>query len=158
MSAVYDPTRSVRRVLWLAYGVLAIALVIFFAAILLLRQHPFVGVSPPALSPHASAPGGTATNPQTGGTAGNPATGASPATNPGAGTGAGGSQASGPTKNTSAQYPPGEPPGDVEDDSPPPSSGSGSGSGSGLPAASLPPLPIPSVKPSVPSVLPTPHL
>jgi hypothetical protein len=139
MAVPHDPAFEVRRVLWLSYGVLAIGLVLFFAALTLFGYHQSGIRARPLAPPSASAtPSGSPT-------AINPA----PSANPPEQTG--GSSPSGSLTRTG--YPPGEPPGDVEDDQPPPAQAAPAPIGQ--PGVSLPQLPLPlppgvSVRPSLP--------
>lgn len=141
---MHDPAFGVRRVLWLAYGVLAVALIFFVAAALMLRDHHFPSISqqPPAV---ASPSPGQALTPN------------SPAPVP---TGGGGAQAQNPGGGgqlTQTGGTRGEPPGDIEDDR----GGSGTGSSGAIPSANsgggtLPPVTLPSpVVPAPPAVVPT---
>lgn len=142
MTGLHDPAFGVRRVLWLAYGVLAVALIFFIAAIVMLRDHHAPGITqqPPAAASPSAGPALTQ----------NPPTGA---------TGGSGDQAraqnDGASRSwTGTGFAPGEPPGDIEDE---PRGGSGSGTASLNPPTSsgggaVPALPVPN--PALPS-LPT---
>jgi hypothetical protein len=156
VTSLHDPAFGVRRVLWLAYGVLAIALIFFVAAAFMLRDHHFPSIAqqPPAAASPSHGPALTQNTP---------------------GSGQPRAQTAGPGGQLTRTGPPGEPPGDIEDDS---RGGSGSGStaippansGGTLPPVSLPspvvpppPAAVPSAAPSVlpfvlPSLLPTPAI
>jgi hypothetical protein len=137
-----NPAYEVRRLLWIAYGVLAAGLILFFTALILIGHHQFGTLARPLAPPSASAaPSGSPT-------AINPAPSANP---PGQ---IGDSSPSGSLTRTG--YPPGEPPGDVEDDQPtPPAQAATMPAPNAQPGVSLPQLPLPvppavSVRPSLP--------
>jgi hypothetical protein len=143
LTGLHDPALGVRRVLWLAYGVLAIALIFFTAAIVMLRDHhaPGITAQPPA--------------------AASPSNGPALTQNPPASTPPGSDQARAQTPGAGGQLThtggtPGEPPGDIEDE---PRGGSSSGTGGGIPPANsgggnLPPVTLPSpVVPALPSAV-----
>jgi hypothetical protein len=118
MAQVHDPTYDVRRVLWRAYGVLGAGLVLLIVAIFVFSQaHGTVpGRSPgaliPSLSPTATpAPSATtATSPSAAPTPSPSATPGGVATGPGV-------APSGSSRHLPSTGPrPGEPRGDVEDD------------------------------------------
>ncbi|HKV30279.1 MAG TPA: hypothetical protein VJT14_04600 [Candidatus Dormibacteraeota bacterium] len=139
MTSLHDPAFAVRRVLWLAYGVLGIALIFCIAAIVMLRDHhvPAIIPQPPAAASPSASPALTTQNPPTDVPSRGDASRAQ--------TAGGGGQLS-QTGGTR-----GEPPGDVEDDS---RGGSSSASGA-LPLPTQPPAVVPSVVPSVlPSLVP----
>lgn len=160
MAIARDPAYQVRRVLWFAYGILALALLLFFASAVLIGRHDFGPIIRPPAAPSA--------HPTSPGTALNSAPPA--ATQP---------QGRGATPNGSATarrsltmtgFARGEPPGDIEDDkataggSPTvgvgPSTGgtpTGSAGQSTSPTGILPVLPVATTVLPAP-VLPTPIL
>jgi hypothetical protein len=135
MATPHDPSYEVRRVLWRAYAVFAAGLILFFAALILIGHHRFGNLARVPAPPSASAtPSGSPT-------ALNPSASANPS-------GQSGLTPSGTL--TATGYPPGEPPGDVEDDQPtPPAQAAGPAPnrppGVSLPGVSLPGLPLPAV-------------
>jgi len=142
--ALRDSTYQVRRLLWLAYVVLAIGAILFIVGLYLVMQHSSTSLyrppAPPSSSPspHPSATGPGPVNPSTGG--------APPAQ---AGPAGGSSSRSVPATG----FPAGEPPGDIEDDNPPRGASPPASGSSGQP---LPPLPVPLLV--VPSVAPSPSI
>ena len=113
MAQVHDPTYEVRRVLWLAYGVLAVGLILFAVAIILIRQGPtnFIAGRPPTglvpnSSPSATPSPSVEASPSPSATPAGQAQGGAPATQPAGASG----------QLPASGYPRGEPPGDIEDD------------------------------------------
>lgn len=106
MAIARDPAYQVRRVLWFAYGILALALLLFFVSAVLIGRHDFGAIIRPPTAPsaHPTSPG-TALN-----------SGPPPAAQP---------ERRGATPNgsgtarrslTMTGFARGEPPGDIEDD------------------------------------------
>jgi hypothetical protein len=155
LTALHDPAFGVRRILWLAYAVLGIALVFFVATVFMLRDHRSSGSQPQPPAAASASPGPALTqNPPAAAPNGNPGR-AQTADSGGRLTQTGGT--------------PGEPPGDIEDDSRGRSGSAASGStpsgGGILPSITVPNPAVPTVPPSIvphsapsvlPSVLPTP--
>jgi hypothetical protein len=138
LTALHDPAFGVRRILWLAYAVLGIALVFFVATVFMLRDHRSSGTrsQPPPAASASAAPALTQDQPA-----------AAPSGQPDRAQTAGSGGRLTRTGGT-----PGEPPGDIEDD---PRGGSGSASAGSAPSGGgiLPPLSVP--KPAVPTVPPS---
>ena len=145
----HDPTYSVRRALWLAYGVLGAGIILLVVALVLLGQH---GLSlPPNQGPTVLRPSSSPTVQPSA----TPTPSATPVTQvegqaAPTGSGSTGNSSTSSGRLTSTGYPPGEPPGDVEDDSP--NSSRSSAPQQSAPSATVLPLP------SLPVVLPTPTI
>jgi hypothetical protein len=120
-----DPTSRVRRALWIAYGVATLLVLVLLVAILLGENQPSSELVPLVSPPPQPVPN----------TGQAPIPSAAPVPLPGTGPNAGPKPA--PTQPpVASSCPPGEPPGDVEDDSPP----AGNGGSVSLPL----PVPTPS--------------